>query len=139
MAKSKPFTLRLSERTESWIEEEARRTKRSKGALLESLAEEAIRMRRFPGVVFRGPEHDRRAWVVGTALDVWEIVEAYKEIGLERLLEEGEIPERQVRLALRYYEEHPEEIDQAIAENRRPLEYWRERYPGLLIRASTPR
>lgn len=132
MAKSEPFTMRLTERTNQWVEEEARRTRRSKGAVVEALAEEAARMRRFPGVAFRGPEHGRRAWILGTALDVWQVIEAYRSMGLARLLEEGDLPERHVRLALAYHEEYPEEIDEAIALNQRPEAEWHALYPGLV-------
>ncbi len=132
MAKSEPFTMRLTERTNRWVEEEARRTRRSKGAVVEALAEEAARMRRFPGIAFRGPEHDRRAWLVGTALDVWEVVEAYEAMGSERLLEEGDLPERTIKLALAYREEYPEEIDQAVAQNRRSQAEWHALYPTLV-------
>ena len=38
-------------------------------------------MRRCPGIAFRGPEHDRRAWLLGTALDVWEVIEGYQDAG----------------------------------------------------------
>ncbi len=132
MAKSEPFTMRLTEQTNRWVEEEARRTRRSKGAVVEALAEEAARMRRFPGIAFRGPEHDRRAWIIGTALDIWQVVEAYEDMGLERLLEEGDLPERLIRLALTYYKEYPEEIDEAIARNRRSQEEWHALYPTLI-------
>jgi hypothetical protein len=50
------------------VDREARRTGRSRGAIVEALAEEAIRTRLFPGVSFRGVDWDRRAWVIGTAL-----------------------------------------------------------------------
>ena len=133
MAKSKPFTMRLTEETDAWVEHEARRTKRSKGAVVEALAEEAARMRRFPGIAFRGPEHDRRAWLLGTALDIWQVIEAYQDMGLERMLKEGDLSEGKLRLALAYYEAYPKEIDEAVAENRQPLEYWRRLYPGLNI------
>jgi hypothetical protein len=133
VAKSKPFTMRLSEETNAWVEHEARRTKRSKGAVVEALAEEAARMRRFPGIAFRGPEHDRRAWLLGTALDIWQVIEAYQDMGLERMLNEGDLSEGKIRLALAYYEAYPKEIDEAVAENRQPLEYWRHLYPGLNI------
>jgi hypothetical protein len=133
VAKSKPFTMRLTEETDAWVEHEARRTKRSKGAVVEALAEEAARMRRFPGIAFRGPEHDRRAWLLGTALDIWQVIEAYQDMGLERMLDEGDLSEGKIRLALAYYEACPEEIDEAVAENRQPLEYWRRLYPGLSI------
>lgn len=133
MPKSKPFTMRLTEETDAWVEHEARRTKRSKGAVVEALAEEAARMRRFPGIAFRGPEHDRRAWLLGTALDIWQVIEAYQDMGLERMLNEGDLSEGKVRLALAYYEAYPKEIDEAVGENQQPLEYWRRLYPGLNI------
>ncbi|MFN8514779.1 MAG: hypothetical protein U0232_27595 [Thermomicrobiales bacterium] len=118
MVKSKPFTLRLSEGTDAWVEHESRRTKRSKGAVVEALTEEAVRMRRFPGIAFRGPEHDRRAWVIGTAFDVWEIVSGYRDSGsLERLLAASHLKERPARLALRYAEAYPDEIEQALKAN----------------------
>lgn len=55
-----PFSVRLSTALDSAVTEEARRTKRSKGAVLEALAEEAMRARRFPGIAFRGDDWDRR-------------------------------------------------------------------------------
>ena len=135
MAKSKPFTMRLTAETDAWVEREARRTRRSKGAIVEALAEEAARMRRFPGIAFRGPEHARRAWLLGTALDVWEVIEAYTGLGsVEALLSVSDVPERQVRLALAYYEHYPEEIDRAIAENQAPDEALHTLYPSLVPR-----
>jgi hypothetical protein len=130
--KSEPFTMRLTKRTDLWVEQEARRTRRSKGAVVEALAEEAARMRRFPGIAFRGPEYDRRAWIIGTALDVWQVVEAYEAMGLERLLGEGDLSERYVKLALAYRKEYPEEVDEAITRNRRSQEEWHALYPGLV-------
>ena len=49
MAKSSPFSMRLSERSDALVSEEARRTRRSKGAVVEALAEEALRARLFAG------------------------------------------------------------------------------------------
>lgn len=132
MAKSKPFTVRLSPKIEQWLEAEAKRTKRAKGVLLEALADEAIRMRRFPGIAFRGPEYARRAWIIGTAQDVWEIIEAVRAMGYECLLQESDIPESKLRLALAYYEEYADEIDAAIDENRLPEEEWHRRYPSVI-------
>ena len=135
MAKSKPFTMRLTAETDAWVEREAQRTRRSKGAIIEALAEEGARMRRFPGIAFRGPEHGRRAWLLGTALDVWEVVEAYQALGsIEALLQAGDVPERQVRLALAYYEHYPDEIDRAIAENQAPQAALHSLYPSFVPR-----
>jgi hypothetical protein len=133
-AKSAPFSMRLSLRTEALVEQEARRTGRSKGAVVEALAEEALRMRLFPGVAFRGADWERRAWVIGTALDVWQIVDAHRDVpSVERLVAGGAANARQIQLALDYYERFPEDIDAAIGENRRPLAQLEEEFPFIAV------
>jgi len=52
--KGEPFSVRFSLSTDRFVEAEARRTRRSKSAVVEALTEEAARMRRFPGIGFRG-------------------------------------------------------------------------------------
>lgn len=132
--KSKPFTMRLSRATDRFVTAEARRTKRSKGAVVEALAEEAARMRRFPGIAFRGDDSRRRPWVIGAGLDVWEIIEMLQDYGTpERLSEEADLDRRAVDLARAYYTSYPDEIDEAIAENRRPIEELRELYPFIRV------
>jgi hypothetical protein len=126
--------MRLSQQMEALVASEALRTGRSKGAIVEGLAEEALRMRLFPGVSFRGADWERRAWVIGTSLDVWQIVDAYRDIGsVESMVEGGSANERQLRLALDYYERFPEEIDAAIAENHRPIEQLEEEFPFIEV------
>jgi uncharacterized protein (DUF433 family) len=137
MSRSKPFTIRLSEEVGGWLERENRRTRLPKSALLEILAKESIRARRFPGIGFRGPEHARRAWVIGTGLDVWELVELYEGKGKEILLSEHNISERQLELALSYYEVYPREIDEALEENARSPEEWHEISPSVIPPAQT--
>lgn len=133
-AKSAPFSMRISKSLEALVEREAQRTGRSKGAVVEALADEALRMRLFPGIAFRGTDWDRRAWVMGTAFDVWQIVEAYQDIGsVERMAEDGSAGERQIRLALDYYKRFPEEIDGAIAENRRPIEQLEQEFSFIAV------
>lgn len=130
MAKSKPFSIRLSKTTDELIAREAKRTRRSKGAVIEALAEEALRTRRFPGIAYRGADWNRRPWVIGTALDVWEIVRASREFSSpHEMVASSDLTEPQIRLALAYYEEHPEEVDDAIRESERPLEELRQEYP----------
>lgn len=96
-------------------------------------AEEAARTERYPSIAFRGSEGRRRAWVPGTAMDVWEIVAGHEEMGRQRLLEESGISEDHLAAALAYYGAYRDEIDEMIEENNRPLEYWREHYPNLNI------
>jgi len=132
--KGAPFSVRFSLSTDRTIANEARRTRRSKSAIVESLAEEAARMRRFAGVGFRGDDARRRPWVIGSGLDVWEIVQMLEDYGsLERLVAETQLTERQVRLALAYRDAYPEEIADTVAENRRSADEWHELYPFVRV------
>jgi uncharacterized protein (DUF433 family) len=132
--KSAPFSMRLSKRMEALVEREAQRTGRSKGAIVEALADEALRMRLFPGIGFMGRDWERRAWVMGTGLDVWQVVDIYKDVGsVERILESWSINDRQIQLALDYYKMFPEEIDAIIADNKRPIEQLEEEYPSIPV------
>src|SRR2546429_8335338 len=108
-SKSRPFSIRLSQTTNRYVEAEARRTKRSKGAIVEALTEEAARLRRFPGIAFRGEDAMREAWVVGTGLDVWELIEMLRDYGsVERLLKDHDrLSRRAVELAQAYYANYP--------------------------------
>ena len=130
--KSEPFSIRLSKTTDELVTREARRTRRSKGAVVEALADEALRTRRFPGIAFRGADWNRRPWVIGTALDVWEIVRAARDFDSpEHMAATTDLTEPQIRLALAYYAEHPEEIDDAIRDTDRPLEELRREFPAI--------
>ncbi len=130
--KGEPFSVRFALPTDRVINEEAARTHRSKSAIVEALAEEAIRTRRFPGIGFRGEDAARRAWVIGSALDKWEIIQMLEDFGSpERLVAETHLTEPQVRIALAYRDSYPDEISQAIAQNCRKPEDWRELYPFI--------
>ena len=136
-AKSKPLSVRISTRTEQMIAAEARRTHRSKGAVIESLAEEALRARMFPGIAFRGEDFDRRPWVIGAALDIWQIVDTRRDFNsIEAMVAEGNLSERAIRLALAYQESFPEEIEEAIALNRRPLAQLQAEYPFIGVHSA---
>ena len=129
-SKGEPFSVRLSLSTDRAVEAEASRVRRSKSAIVEALAEEAMRTRRFPGIAFRGEDAGRRPWVVGTGLDVWEICQMADEFDSVAALVAGtQLSERQVRLALAYRAGYPDEIARAIAENRRPVDEWADLYP----------
>jgi uncharacterized protein (DUF433 family) len=94
----------------------------------------ASRTRRFPGIGFRGDDADRRPWVIGTALDVWQVVEASAAFdSIETMARDTDLEERQIRLALAYREHYPDEIDAAIDENNRDADELRRLYPFLQI------
>jgi hypothetical protein len=124
--------------TDHLVAAEAKRTRRSKSAIVESLTEEAVRTRRFAGIGFRGEDAARRPWVIGSGLDVWEIVQMLEDFGsVESLVEQTQLSERQAHLAVAYRESYPGEVAEAIAENRRTAEQWRELYPFIELSAAT--
>ena len=134
MAKGQPFSVRLETATEQLVEAEARRTRRSKSAVVESFTEEAARARRFPGIAFRGDDVKRRAWVIGSGLDVWEIAHMADDFGSpESLAKDSHLSPAQIRLALAYRDAYPDEIEQFIEENRRPLDELRVLHPFIEV------
>jgi uncharacterized protein (DUF433 family) len=131
-AKTQPFSIRLGPEADRLVAEEIRRTGRSRSVVVEELTEEAAKSRLHPGIAFRGKP--RRAWVIGSGLDVWEIVELERSYGDdEDLLRESHplLTRRHLRAARAYAQQFPEEIERLLAENRRPLEELQALYPFL--------
>jgi hypothetical protein len=61
---------------------------------------------------------------------VWEIAQMADDFGsVERLIGGTHLTEAQVRSALAYRAQFKDEIDEAIEENRRPVEELRSLYP----------
>src|SRR2546423_2921126 len=111
MAKGQPFSVRLQEDTERVVEAEAKRTRRTKSAVVEAFTEETARTRRFPGIAFRGDDARRRAWVIGSGLDAWEIVQMLEDFGSpEALVKDTTLSPAHVRLAVAYRDAYPDEI-----------------------------
>jgi uncharacterized protein (DUF433 family) len=132
VAKGQPFSVRLEDATEKVVEAEARRTRRSKSAVVEAFTEETARTRRFPGIAFRGDDARRRAWVIGSGLDVWEVIHMLEDFGSpEKLVADTHLSLAQVRLAVAYRAAYPQEIDEVIADNRRPLDELQALFPFI--------
>ena len=99
------------------------------------LLEEALKMRRCPGILFADGPTGRRARIAGTGIEVWEIAAAYRSVGksLKRLKKAYSwLLPHQIEAALRYYDTYRDEIDALILRN----ESWtperlREDHPGL--------
>jgi len=80
------------------------------------LLDEALRMRRIPGIGFTDGPAGRRATLVGS-LDVWEIVAAWLAANRDFELLRQDFPwltEAQLRSALDYFEAYPEEIRERL-------------------------
>lgn len=124
----KPFSIRMSDRTLARLEAGARRRGEPKARTAERLIEEGLRMDDYPGIVFRDGPAGRRPALAGGP-DVWEIIETLKgtgaagEAAIEATAEWGNLTLAQVRLAVRYYGEFSDEIDERILINRREAEH----------------
>jgi len=106
--------IRISEALEREIERESEACGKSWSSTTAELLEEAIRMRRAPGIVFADGPAGRRAVMAGSGLAVWEIVATWRD-GHE---DDGELrksypwlTEPQIRSALGYYQLYLQEID----------------------------
>lgn len=118
-----PFSIRMDESTLTRLEAGARRRGEPKARTAERLIDEGLRMEDHPGIVFRDGATGRRA-ALAAGPDVWRVIELLEDIeqtGEEAIAAAAKwvnLPEGQIRNALRYYTDHPEEIDERIRSNR---------------------
>lgn len=88
--------------------------------LAQRYIDEGMRLDRHPGIVFRTGPAGRRAVLIGGP-DVWEVITAARsapERGdalLDALAERTGTPREKILLAIRYYAEYPDEVDDLIA------------------------
>ena len=118
MAKSAARGIRLPSDLQEQIEREMeRRDVGEWSTMVVELLEEAIRMRRAPGIVFVDGATGRRPVVAGSGLEVWEVVAAWKEVGrnYDRLRASYDwLTEPQLRGALSYYELYEAEVERQL-------------------------
>ena len=80
-------------------------------------------MEDHPGIVFRDGPAGRRA-ALASGPDIWEVIETLKgtelagEQAIAATAEWGSLSLAQVRMAVRYYADFREEVDERIALNR---------------------
>lgn len=128
MAASTSF--RISDTARTRLAARAAREGTTATALLDQLIIEGIDQIDYPGIVFRGPAHDRRA-ALAAGPDVWEVIARLQELpgGEEKrislLSAESDLHPRLIRIALDYAAEHPGEVRERIAHNRGMAEHSR--------------
>jgi hypothetical protein len=129
---STPISVRLTAETNLLVEDEARQSGRSRNAVVEELTSEAAKMRLFPGIGFRG--RPRRAWVIGTGLDVWELIDlldSYRGNAKRLRKDYPLVTERALALAQAYAGRFPAEIEESLSLQRRSLDELRALYPFI--------
>ena len=125
MAASTSF--RISDDARARLAARAAREGVTATALLDQLIIEGTDQLDYPGIVFRGPAHDRRAALVAGP-DVWEIVARLQELDgseeqrISLLAAESDLHPRLIRIALDYAAEHSAQIRQRIDRNRATAE-----------------
>jgi uncharacterized protein (DUF433 family) len=130
-SRKKHVSLRIDEALVDGIDRWASQRGVSRNALAERYLAEGQKMDEFPQIYFRSGELGRRAALLGTRLDVWQVMDTVRshdnsvEAAAAYL---GLAPER-VRAAVRYYAANREEVDEfearAAAAAERAEELWR--------------
>ncbi len=133
MPASKPYSLRLDDRTVRLLAEEADRRGVAPRTLAQDLVDEGLRIRRHPIVRFVDRAAGRRACLVRRPrLSVANVIQTVRaSTDLDEAAEYLDLPRAEIDQVLGYYAEFTDEID---AEIRRVEEYaereerlWRER------------
>ena len=116
-------SFRISEKARTRLASRAAREGTSATALLDQLIVEGIDQLDHPGIVFRGPAHDRRA-ALAAGPDAWEVVARLQELDgneeqrVSLLAAESDLHPRLIRIALDYAAEHPDDVLARIERNR---------------------
>ncbi len=108
--------MRPRKRTLERLRRRARLSGEPRTTLAERYLDEGLLMDEVPGIYFVDGAMGRRPALMGTGLDVWEVVKAVKDGGsLGEAAAYLEVEPRLVDLAIRYYGSNREEIDDWIA------------------------
>ena len=116
---SHPLSVRLNDATIVRLGKHAKRMHLAPRTLAQRYVEEGLRMDEHPLIRFAEGPAGRRARLVGTGKDVWEVIAAVRDNGGDaaetaRYLE---IPLGLVQAAITYYGAYRDEIDQWIESN----------------------
>lgn len=115
-------SFRISDTVKGRLSSRAARDGMTATALLNQLIVEGIDQIDYPGIIFRGPAHDRRAGLAAGP-DVWEVVARLQELDgseeqrISLLSAESDLHPRLIRIALDYAAEHSTEVQGRIDRN----------------------
>jgi uncharacterized protein (DUF433 family) len=114
----RPRSFRFADALLVRLQARARERGESANALAERYLEEGLRREDHPLIVFREGGGGRRAALVGTRLDVSQVIDTLRESNnsVAATAEYLSISEPYVRAAVRYYADYRDEVDE-----------WRER------------
>jgi uncharacterized protein (DUF433 family) len=124
MSKANPISLRLGEATIERLGSRAKRVHMPPRTLAQRYVEEGLRMDEHPLVRFVDGPAGRRARLVGTGKDVWEVIATIRDNDndLHEAAEYLRLPLGLVQAAVAYYGAYTSEVDELIADNERMAE-----------------
>lgn len=113
------FTLRFRTGTTERLRRRAKRTGTAPRTLAQRYVEEGLRRDDHPLVHFVEGPSGRRAALVGTGLDVWEVIATVRDNdnNLDEAVAYLGIPPGLLQAAVAYYGEYRDEIDEEIELN----------------------
>ena len=105
--------FRVRARTLDHLKRRVRETGLSQTDLAERYLEEGLRMDEHPLIFFRDGASGRRPGLVGSRLDVWQVIGTVKQNGsVEEAAAYLELPPEKVQACVRYYADYQDEIDE---------------------------
>jgi uncharacterized protein (DUF433 family) len=114
-----PLSVRLNDATIARLVRHAQRVHLAPRTLAQRYVEEGLRMDEHPLVRFAEGPAGRRARLMGTGKDVWEVIATVRDNGgdIAEAARYLEIPLGLVQAAVTYYGAYTDEIDQWIEVN----------------------
>jgi uncharacterized protein (DUF433 family) len=116
---SQPLSVRLNDATISRLGARARRVHLPPRTLAQRYVEEGLRMDEHPLIRFADGPAGRRARLLGTGKDVWEVIAVVRDNDGDAAESAGylEVPLGLVQAAIAYYGAYTTEIDEQIEAN----------------------
>lgn len=130
-------SFRFKPRTVERLRRRSHEVGAPQAALAERYIDEGMRIDEHPGIYFRDGGSGRRPAVLGTRLDVAQIIETLRqnENSIAETAEYLDISPAQVEAAVRYYAAYRDEVDEWIEQSRaiaeRERELWRRQQDAL--------
>jgi uncharacterized protein (DUF433 family) len=113
MAKTQPVSFRIDRNVLRELERRAKDLGTSRTALAERYLREGLRTDEHPLIVFREGLGGRRPALLGTRLDVWQVIETVRASGgVAEAAEYLDVPAAKVQAGMRYYAAFKDEVDE---------------------------
>jgi uncharacterized protein (DUF433 family) len=107
------FSIRVATPVFEQLERRTAEVNESRNALAERYIAEGVKMDEHPDIYFRDGTMGRRAAIIGTRLDVWQVMETVRnsQNSPDEAADYLGIPVAKVRAAVRYYAVNRGEVD----------------------------